>query len=71
MHKIGFLGHPMGASGAMYALYLKFLTERNLVTECVINMTGRQFSAKCYKLYPSVISTQTQKPALDYVALKV
>jgi len=22
MHKIGFLGHPMGASGAMYALYL-------------------------------------------------
>jgi len=32
MHKIGFLGHPMGSSGAIYALYLKFLTQiRNLV----------------------------------------
>jgi len=24
MHKIGFFGHPMGASEAIYALYLKF-----------------------------------------------
>ena len=33
MHKIGVLGYPMGASGAIYALYLKFLTQRNLVAE--------------------------------------
>jgi len=33
MHKIGFLGHPVGASGAVYALYLKFLTQRNPVAE--------------------------------------
>jgi len=33
MHKIGFLSHPMGASGAIYALCLKFLTQRNLVAE--------------------------------------
>jgi len=33
MHKIGFLGHPMGASGTIYALYLKILTNRNLVAE--------------------------------------
>ena len=33
MHKIEFLGHPMGASGAIYALHLKFLTQRNLVAE--------------------------------------
>ena len=33
MHKIGFLSHSMGASGAIYALYLKFLTKRNLVAE--------------------------------------
>jgi len=33
MHKIGFLGRPMGASGAMHALYLKFLTQKNLVAE--------------------------------------
>jgi len=33
MHKIGFLIHPMGASGAIYALYLEFLTQRNLVAE--------------------------------------
>jgi len=26
-------GHPMGSSGAIYALYLKFLTKRNLVAE--------------------------------------
>jgi len=32
-HKIGFLGHPMEASGAIYALYLKFLTQRNFVAE--------------------------------------
>ena len=31
MHKIGFLGH--GASGAIYALYLKILTKRNIVAE--------------------------------------
>ena len=28
-----FFGHPMGASGAIYALYVKFLTKRNLVAE--------------------------------------
>jgi len=33
MHKNGFFGHPMGASGAMYAIYLKFSTKRNLVGE--------------------------------------
>jgi len=33
MHKIGFFGHPMGASGAIYAPYLKFLTKKNLVAE--------------------------------------
>jgi len=33
MHKIAFLGHPMGTLGAIYTLYLKFLTERNLVAE--------------------------------------
>jgi len=33
MHKIGVLGQPMGASGAIYALYLKFLTQGNLVAE--------------------------------------
>jgi len=33
MHKIEFLGHPMGASGAIYALYLKFLKQKNMVTE--------------------------------------
>jgi len=33
MHKIGFLGHPMGVSGAIYALYQKFVTQRNLVAE--------------------------------------
>jgi len=33
MHKIGFSGHPIGASGAICALYLKFLTQRNLVAE--------------------------------------
>jgi len=33
MHKIGFWGHPMGASEAMYALYLKFFTQRNLVAK--------------------------------------
>jgi len=33
MHKTGFFGHPMGASGAIYALYLKFLTKRNFVAE--------------------------------------
>jgi len=30
MHKIGFLGHPLMASGAIYALYLKFLTKKTL-----------------------------------------
>jgi len=35
MHTIGFLGHPVGASGEiyMYALYQKFLTQRNLLAE--------------------------------------
>jgi len=33
MHKIAFLGHRMGASEAIYALYLKFLTQRNLVAQ--------------------------------------
>jgi len=33
MHKIGFLGHPMGVLGAIYALYLKVLTQRNFVAE--------------------------------------
>jgi len=33
MHTIGFLSHPIGASGAIYALYLKFLTQKNLVAE--------------------------------------
>jgi len=33
MHTIRFLGHPMGSSEAIYALYLKFLTQRNLVAE--------------------------------------
>jgi len=33
MHKIGFLGHPMGVSGEIYALYLKVLTQRNFVAE--------------------------------------
>jgi len=27
------MGYPMVASGAIYALYLKFLTQRNLVAE--------------------------------------
>ena len=38
MHKIGFLGHRVGASGAIYALYLKFLTQRNLVTLSLIHI---------------------------------
>ena len=33
MHKIGYLGDPMGTSGAIYVLYVKFLTQRNLVAE--------------------------------------
>jgi len=33
MHKLAFLGHRMGTSGAIYALYLKVLTQRNLVAE--------------------------------------
>jgi len=33
MHKIGILGDPMGASRAIYALYVKFLTKRNPVAE--------------------------------------
>ena len=31
--KILISGHPMGASGAIYALCLKFLTQRKLVVE--------------------------------------
>jgi len=33
MHKIVFLGHRMRASGAIEALYLKALTQRNFVAE--------------------------------------
>jgi len=33
MHAIGYLGHSMGATKAIYALYLKFLTRINLVAE--------------------------------------
>jgi len=33
MQEIAFLGHPVCASGAMYALYLKVLTQRNFVAE--------------------------------------
>ena len=33
MHKIGFWGHPQRASKAIYALYLKSLTQRKLVAE--------------------------------------
>jgi len=33
MHKIAFLGRRMRASRAIYALYLKFLIQRNLVAE--------------------------------------
>jgi len=33
MHKIEFFGHPMGISGAIYALYLKFLTQSNFVAD--------------------------------------
>jgi len=33
MHKIGVFGYPMGASGAIYALYLKFLTQRNVAAQ--------------------------------------
>ena len=32
-HKIGFLVHPMGASGAIYALYVNFFNKKNLVAE--------------------------------------
>jgi len=33
MDKIAFLGHPIGASGAIYALYLKVLTQTDFVAE--------------------------------------
>ena len=39
MHKIGFLGHPMGASGAIYALYLELLTQRNLIAQFIERMS--------------------------------
>jgi len=32
-HKIAFLGHPMRASGAIQALYIKVLMHRNFVAE--------------------------------------
>jgi len=32
-HKIAFLSHPIGASGAIQALYLKVSTERNFVVK--------------------------------------
>jgi len=39
MHKIGFLGHPMVASEAIYALYLKFVKLRNIVAEFYQDMS--------------------------------
>jgi len=33
MHKIAFLRHPMGASGATYALYQKVLMQKDFVAE--------------------------------------
>ena len=33
MHKIAFLVHPVGASGAIWTLYPKVLTQRNFVAE--------------------------------------
>ena len=33
LHNIAFLGHPMGASGAIQALHLKVLTQKNFVAE--------------------------------------
>jgi len=32
-HKIAFLGHPVGASGTIQALYMKALMQRNFVAE--------------------------------------
>jgi len=32
-HKIAFLGHPTGASGAIQTLYVKVLMQRNFVAE--------------------------------------
>jgi len=32
-HKSEFLGHPMGAVGAIQAFYLKVLTQRNVIAE--------------------------------------
>jgi len=34
MHKIGFLGHAMGASGAIYAPLSEIFNKKNLVAEC-------------------------------------
>jgi len=34
-----FLGHPMGALGAIYALYLKVLTQRNLKQSFIERMS--------------------------------
>ena len=31
MHKFEFLGHPVWAPGAIYVLYLKFLTQKIIV----------------------------------------
>jgi len=33
MHKIAFLRHPMGASGATYALYHNVLTQKDFLAE--------------------------------------
>jgi len=33
VHKVAFWGHPVGASGAIEALYLKVLTQRHFVAE--------------------------------------
>jgi len=32
-HKIAFLGHPMGASGAIQVLFMKILMQRNFVAD--------------------------------------
>jgi len=39
MHIIGFLGHPVSASGAIYALYLKFLHKETLQQSFIERMS--------------------------------
>jgi len=43
-----FLGHPLGASGAIYALYLKFLTQKKSYSKVLSKEC--QFSSKNSKL---------------------